>query len=85
MELSLPKEQQVCVVSQPGWLEVWRCDCWLIVYRSPLVRDTDPMYQPVAEVLIGSGGYKIAYTDVRDDENMMFGRGEFALIKLEGE
>lgn len=43
------------------------------------------MYQPVAEVLIGSGGYTIAYTDVRDDESMMFGRGEFALIKLEGE
>lgn len=45
----------------------------ITVYRSVLVRDTDDLYQPVAELIDGA---ELAHRETVADENMIFGRAE---------
>jgi len=53
----------------------------LIVYRSTWLRDSDEIYGPVAKLL--GDGYKVLFSEVRQDENMMFGHGEMTIYALD--
>ena len=52
----------------------------LVVYKSPLVTDDDPLYAPVKVLL--KGDHRIVCAEDREDENMYFGRGQLAVYRL---
>lgn len=54
---------------------------FLAVCRSPVVRDTDPAYQPVADVL-EAFDYEVIDSVDEPDPGMMFGRSETTVYKL---
>ncbi|QDP44654.1 hypothetical protein SEA_NOTHINGSPECIAL_70 [Mycobacterium phage NothingSpecial] len=81
------------VVHRPGWLFAQRCESWmddapsetcttLLVYRSPLVTCTKPMYRPVAELILGADRMDVLGHGFLDDESMMHGTGEFLVARL---
>lgn len=53
----------------------------LVVYRSTWLRDSDELYEPVAKLL--NDGHKVLFSEVRQDENMMFGHGQMTIYALE--
>lgn len=72
-------------LSHQHWLFAKTCSLLggtgLIVYRSVLVRDTDPVYAPVAEFL-SKCRVEILAQKVFPDPSMMFGQGEFTAYLL---
>lgn len=61
--------------------EVWlRGEKYMSVYRSLWVRDTDPVYEPVAHRL--RTARLITHEKSIEDEDMMFGRAEWLLYQL---
>ena len=52
----------------------------LVVYRSTWLRDTDPMYSPVAELL--AAGHEVLFRETNQDEDMIFGHGELTMYAL---
>ncbi|AGK86032.1 hypothetical protein Chy4_0070 [Mycobacterium phage Chy4] len=81
------------LVERHGWLEAWKCQAWmeddpsqvvtmLLAYRSPLCRDTKPMYRPVAEEILKADQVDVLARGFRHDDNMMHGRGEFLVARL---
>ena len=69
-------------IAKPCWMYAWRTTeldtgmSWLSVYRSVLVRDADPMNQPVMEII---GDAELLHREVVDDQHMMFGSAEVSL------
>lgn len=53
----------------------------LVVYRSTWLRDTDSIYQPVAELL--ANGHQVLSREVNPDPDMMFGHGELTIYALD--
>ncbi|BBC53865.1 hypotheical protein [Mycobacterium phage PP] len=51
------------------------CGTFLAVYRSPVVYDDDPVYQPVAEVL-ETFDAEVIGRETYSDPEMFFGRGD---------
>lgn len=80
---SAAEENELLEISEPPWLEaqeIWlRGEQYISVYRSLLVRDSDPIYGPVAGRLRGA---KLIIRHTQADEDMMFGRAEWLLYKL---
>lgn len=59
------------VIERECWLYAHVCDGRLYVYRSVLVRDTDPMFQSVREII---GDVEPVEREAVSDSNMMFGK-----------
>ncbi|AXH48938.1 hypothetical protein SEA_DUPLO_77 [Mycobacterium phage Duplo] len=85
--------QPVKLVERHGWLEAWKCQAWmeddpsqvvtiLLAYRSPLCRDTKPMYRPVAEEILKADHVDVLAQGFRPDDRMMHGKGEFLVARL---
>ena len=55
-------------------------DVILVVYRSTWLRDTDPMYAPVAELL--AAGHEVLFRATSQDKDMIFGHGELTIYAL---
>lgn len=53
----------------------------LLVYRSPMVRQTDPIFQPVAD-LLRDHRMTMVYQERLPDPGMMFGQGEVTAYRL---
>jgi hypothetical protein len=58
---------------------VSRGDPALMVYRSAAVRSTDPVYLPVAAFLAELEEIAVVHEEIRDDDDMMLGRGIFTI------
>ena len=52
----------------------------LVAYRSTWLRDTDPMYAPVAELL--AADHQVLFREANPDEDMIFGHGELTIYAL---
>lgn len=52
----------------------------LLVYRSPLVRDSDPAYQPIAELL--EYPHEEVIKERVPDPNMMFGEADLTVYLI---
>lgn len=68
------------IAYQQSWISAYLSDNLLFVYRSVKLRDTDPLYEPVAKLLAGWHG-KLLERHV-EDENMMFGQAVMAWYEL---
>ncbi|WPH58117.1 hypothetical protein SEA_LBERRY_79 [Mycobacterium phage LBerry] len=81
--LGLP--DPVVRVAEPGLLFAETCNLLdvtgLLAYRSPMVQDSDPVYENVADLLQRSRVELIA-RDVVDDPMMYFGQGEWSMYLL---
>lgn len=88
--MTIEKVVETTVIHKPGWLEVWTCDgcaedeSFLVVYRSPLVKYTSDMYEPVARMLLGASSVEVIAEEECEDPNMMFGKGVTLLLSLKG-
>lgn len=51
----------------------------LLVYKSPLVRETDSIYKPVAVMLAGPHKGELIYRQTFDDQDMMLNQGELSV------
>jgi hypothetical protein len=69
-------------IAQAGWLVAKTCrfinEAALAVYRSPLLLDSDELYQPVKEFL-GRHEFRVEREGIFLDASMYFGRGEWKL------
>ncbi|MDM3898908.1 hypothetical protein KN246_21060 [Mycobacterium intracellulare] len=73
-------------IVEPGWLYAGRAtdldeprkSCWL-VYRSPVVRDADPMYQRLLGLLVGC---EVISSETFADPDMLGHTGELSLWEL---
>ncbi|AWN05840.1 hypothetical protein SEA_BLINN1_81 [Mycobacterium phage Blinn1] len=83
------------LAGEPAWLYAWSMEAWsredptmrasyLLVYRSPLVKSTDPEYQPVRDVILEADRMDVLARGTFEDPNMMFGEGEYILHRLAG-
>ncbi|AGM61593.1 hypothetical protein SEA_SOILDRAGON_77 [Mycobacterium phage SoilDragon] len=81
--LGLP--DPVVRVAEPGLLFAETCNLLdvtgLLVYRSPMVQDSDPVYENVADLLKRSR-VELTARDVIDDPMMYFGQGEWSMYLL---
>ncbi|ASZ75504.1 hypothetical protein KIW74_gp24 [Mycobacterium phage Kimona] len=57
------------------------CGSFLAIFRSPVVKDTDPCYQPVADVL-ATFDAEVIDRKMFPDPDMFFGRAEAVIYKL---
>lgn len=84
---------QEVVALDECWLYAWVCSAWksddpsdscryMLVYRSLYVKDTAPMYAPVSRLLLESERVDLLIRTVVEDDNMVFGRGEWMLVRL---
>lgn len=53
----------------------------LHIYSSPIVREDDPMYRPVAE-LLAEHEHDLVIEDVIPDPNMMFGQAILKVFRI---
>lgn len=53
----------------------------LLVYRSPIVSDFDPMYEPVRRTL-EEHSHDVVIQETIQDSNMIFGTGEWSMYVL---
>ena len=53
----------------------------VLIYRSRVVRHTDPIFRPVAD-LLREHSLRMVFQETRLDPNMMFGRGEVTAYRL---
>ena len=92
----MEQSKQVTLVNRPGFLEAWSCEGWLpgeqhrsatflVVYRSPLVKDTTAMYRPVLEKILAAHRVEVIRAGVYKDPAVMMGRGEILFIRLSDE
>lgn len=65
-------------ISYHCWLYAYTAAVGLLVYRSPMVRDSDPIYRPVAE-LLETHRLSVANHQVILDPSMIMGRGELTV------
>lgn len=69
-------------VTKPAWLFASTCKLLnrtgLIVYKSVMLRDSDPMYEEVRSFL-GSRRFELAWKGMFIDVDMMFGEGELSI------
>ncbi|QLF82820.1 hypothetical protein KIY84_gp75 [Mycobacterium phage Georgie2] len=82
------------IVDEPGWLFAQTCDTWwkgsehldpvsiLLVYRSPLVKDTGKMYRPVSNLILAANRFEVYGRGTREDPNWLGERGEFMVAKM---
>ncbi|UJD21003.1 hypothetical protein SEA_HARRYHOUDINI_75 [Mycobacterium phage HarryHoudini] len=82
------------IVNEPGWLYAQTCDTWwrgaehldpvsiLLVYRSPLVKDTGKMYRPISNMILAANRFELFGKGSREDLNWMGERGEFMVAKM---
>lgn len=84
---------QEVVAADECWLYAWICKAWvagdpedhchyMLVYRSPYVKDTAPMYGPVRDLLLESERVDLLLRETREDENMVWHQGEWILVRL---
>lgn len=78
---------------RPGWLWASKSDVWMdddpsqiatvsLVYRSPLVKDTKPLYRPVADLLLKADRVDLLAEGELEDEHMIHGRGLWFVSRL---
>lgn len=67
------------VVGRECWLHAHICDGRLYVYRSVLVRDTDPMFEPVRKII---GDADPVVRELVSDRNMMLCRAIREVYRL---
>lgn len=67
------------MVERECWLYAHVCDGQLYVYRSVLVRDTDPMFEPVREII---GDVEPVVRETVSDRNMMLCRAIREVYRL---
>jgi hypothetical protein len=53
----------------------------LTVVRSPAVKDTDPVFAPVADALERFTA-EVVVSETQDDQDMMFGQAELTVYRL---
>ncbi|WXX09780.1 hypothetical protein [Mycobacterium phage MS619] len=82
------------IVDEPGWLYAQVCDTWwkgsehldpvsvLLVYRSPLIKDTGKMYRPVSNLILAANRFEVYGRGSRKEPNWMGERGEFLVAKM---
>ncbi|ASZ75414.1 hypothetical protein PBI_JOSHKAYV_75 [Mycobacterium phage JoshKayV] len=82
------------IVDEPGWLYAQTCNTWwkgwehldpvsiLLVYRSPLVKDTGKMYRPVSNLILAANRFEVYGRGSREEPNWMGERGEFMVAKM---
>jgi hypothetical protein len=66
------------IAGKPYWLYATRHEQHIIVYRSVLVHDHDPIYQPVKALIKDMAQ---VHREVVDDDTMMNQRGELLIFK----
>lgn len=54
----------------------------MLVYRSPLVKDVTAMHGPVSQAILEAERVDFMWRRSVDDVDMMFGRGDFLLLRL---
>lgn len=83
---SLGLPDPVARVARPHWLfcETIHLDelAGMVVYRSTVVLDTDPIYATVADLLCRATAVEILVQQVIPDEGMMFGEAECSFYLL---
>ncbi|QBP31090.1 hypothetical protein SEA_REFUGE_72 [Mycobacterium phage Refuge] len=52
------------------------------IYKSPLVRCTDTLFQDTAAILLAGDAQDLIYEKVFDDDDMIHGRGVFQIVRL---
>lgn len=70
------------LLKKPMW--IWAATVnghQLVVYRSPIVKDDDLLFEPVKNLL--KQPHRIVYAESREDENMWFGRGQLTVYNFE--
>jgi hypothetical protein len=68
------------IVENPGFVQAWLSEDYLIVYRSVLMYDDD---QPkVIKEMLNRRNYRIMLAQVVDDEHMMFGEGLLSVYRF---
>lgn len=76
----------VARVSEPHWLFAETLNLKtltvLVIYRSPWLKETDPMYEPVADLLGRCPRVEFVHRDQIVDPKMMFGRAEWVVYFL---
>lgn len=71
-------------VSVHCWLYAYSASAaGLLVYRSPALRDTDPVFKPVLEVL-RHHRWRVVLEETIPDPGMMFGRGDLTVYRPVG-
>jgi hypothetical protein len=85
--MHLAQTLPVLAISRHAWLYAHTYalahTAGLIVFRSPLVRLTDTMYRPVAEIL-RDFPMRMMMQETIPDEEMMFGEGELTVYRVHG-
>ncbi|QJD50279.1 hypothetical protein SEA_IWOKEUPLIKEDIS_76 [Mycobacterium phage Iwokeuplikedis] len=82
------------IVNEPGWLYAQTCDTWwrgsehlapvsiLLVYRSPLVKETGKMYRPISNMILAANRCELIGSGSKEDLHWMGDRGEFMVAKM---
>lgn len=69
------------LVAKPFWVTAVVDGEFLCVYRSVLVHDTDPVLQPVND-LLNRHEHRILASQTERDDNMMFGEGVATIYRI---
>ena len=69
------------LVDKPFWVTAVVDGEFLCVYRSVLVHDTDPVLQPVND-LLNRHDNRVVTSVVGRDDNMMFGQGVATIYRI---
>ncbi|AHG24296.1 hypothetical protein KIY80_gp72 [Mycobacterium phage Benvolio] len=82
------------LVNDPEFIYAQRCETWwrgkehlapvtvLLVYRSPLVKDTGKFYRPISKMILESNRFEVIGSGSRVDKNYWGNRGDFMVAKM---
>ncbi|AHJ86687.1 hypothetical protein CRB1_76 [Mycobacterium phage CRB1] len=82
------------LVNDPEFMYAQRCETWwqgqehldpvtvLLVYRSPLVKDTGKFYRPISKMILEAGKFEVIGSGNRVDKNLWGERGDFMVARL---
>ncbi|EHB47623.1 hypothetical protein MycrhDRAFT_5749 [Mycolicibacterium rhodesiae JS60] len=85
----------ILLVERFAFLQVQSCEVWrkddptkksilLWAYRSPLVDDLDPWWDPARQLLLKADRQEVLFQTIKDDPEMMHGTAEWVVYQLAG-
>ncbi|QGJ90971.1 hypothetical protein SEA_BIANCATRI92_73 [Mycobacterium phage BiancaTri92] len=82
------------IANEPGWIYAQKCEAWwkgqehldpttiLLVYRSPLVKDTGKMFRPISKLILAANRFEVIGSGIREDEHWMGEHGKFLVARM---
>ena len=81
------------IIYQKGFIEAYACEVWtegrpdqkvtlLSVYRARTIKDTHRVFAPVRAKMLEAETLEVLYTEVVEDDEMMWKEGHYMLVRL---